>query len=188
MNAYSEDLRKKIVNAVEQRGTGQSDIARLFDVSLSSAKRYVRKFRQGKSLSPGKAPGKRPIIDEPARSLLEGHLKERPFVTLRERCEYLRTVVGLEIQPIRGVPPPKADGFHQKKGTVTASEKDEWIRTAWRVTVSEVVEPNRLVFVDEMGLHTSLGGEKAGRNPVDRGKLGIKRSTVVDARASRSEL
>ena len=26
------------------------------------------------------------------------------------------------------------------------------------------------------------GGEKAGRNPVDRGKQGIKRSTVVDAK------
>ena len=26
------------------------------------------------------------------------------------------------------------------------------------------------------------GGEKAGRNPVDRGKQGIKRSTLVDAK------
>jgi transposase len=97
MDAYSEDLRKKIVNTVEQRGMGQSEAARLFDVSLSSVKRYLRKFRQGRSLSPGKAPGKRPIIDEPVRRLLEEDLKERPFVTLRERCEYLRAVAGLEV-------------------------------------------------------------------------------------------
>jgi transposase len=58
MDAYSEDLRKKIVNAVEQRGMGQSEAARTFDVSLSSVKRHIRKFRQGRSLSPGKAPGK----------------------------------------------------------------------------------------------------------------------------------
>jgi transposase len=76
---------------------GQSEAARTFDVSLSSVKRYVKKVRQGRSLSPGKAPGKRPIIDEPGRRLLEEDLKERPFVTLRERCEYLRAVAGLEV-------------------------------------------------------------------------------------------
>ena len=38
----------------------------------------------------------------------------------------------------------------------SASESDEWVRVAWRVTVAEVLEPERLVFVDEMGLHTSL--------------------------------
>ncbi len=97
MDAYSEDLRKKIVNAVEQRGMGQSEAARLFDVSLSSVKRYIRKFRQGRSLSPDKAPGKRPTIDEPTRRLLEKDLKERPFATLRERCEYLRAVAGVEV-------------------------------------------------------------------------------------------
>ena len=97
MDAYSEDLRKKIVDAVEQRGMGQSEAARLFSVSLSSVKRYLRKFRRGESLSPGKAPGKRPIIDEPAQRLLEEGLKERPFVTLQERCGYPRVVAGLEV-------------------------------------------------------------------------------------------
>jgi transposase len=38
----------------------------------------------------------------------------------------------------------------------TASERDEWLRAAWRVTVAAVLEPERLVFVDEMGVHTSL--------------------------------
>jgi transposase len=51
MNAYSEDLRKKIVNAVEQRDMGQSEAAHLFDVSLSLVKRYVRTFLQGRSLA-----------------------------------------------------------------------------------------------------------------------------------------
>jgi hypothetical protein len=60
-------------------------------------KRYLRKFRQGRSLSPGKAPGKRPILDEQARRLHEEDRKGRPFVTLRERCEYLPAMAGLEI-------------------------------------------------------------------------------------------
>jgi len=45
MDAYSEDLRMKIVEAVERRAMKKSEVARLFGVSLSSAKRYVRKFR-----------------------------------------------------------------------------------------------------------------------------------------------
>src|ERR687894_209941 len=97
MDAYSEDLRKNIVNAVEQRGMGQSEAARLFDVSLSSVKRYVGKSRQGRPLSSGKAPGKRPIIDQRAWELLEDDLEERPFVTLGQRCDYLRVVAGVRI-------------------------------------------------------------------------------------------
>ncbi len=97
MEAYSKDLRKKIVDAVQQRGMQQSEAARLFDVSLSSVKRYVRKSRQGRSLSPGKAPGKAPKIDPPARKLLEEDLKERPFITLQQRCEYLRAIGCVEV-------------------------------------------------------------------------------------------
>ena len=48
-------------------------------------------------LSPGKAPGRRPKIDERARKLLEEDLKDRPFVTLQERCDYLQAVAGLEV-------------------------------------------------------------------------------------------
>ena len=35
MRAYSEDLRKKIVAAIEQRGMPKAEAARTFDVSLS---------------------------------------------------------------------------------------------------------------------------------------------------------
>ena len=35
-------------------------------------------------------------------------------------------------------------------------ERDEWLRAAWRVMVAKKVEPERLVFVDEMGANTSL--------------------------------
>ena len=44
MNAYSEDLRKKIIEAVERRAMKKSEVARLFGVSLSSVKRYVSSF------------------------------------------------------------------------------------------------------------------------------------------------
>ena len=35
-------------------------------------------------------------------------------------------------------------------------ERDEWLRAAWRVTLTREITAERLVFVDEMGTNTSL--------------------------------
>jgi transposase len=51
MKAYSEDLRRKIVQAVGG-GMGKSEVAPTLGVSLSSIKRYVGMAHQGRSLTP----------------------------------------------------------------------------------------------------------------------------------------
>ena len=45
-----------------------------------------------------------------------------------------------------------------KKRSVGATERDEWLRAAWRVMVAGEagIDARRLVFVDEMGTNTSL--------------------------------
>ena len=43
-----------------------------------------------------------------------------------------------------------------KKRSVGASERDEFLRAAWRVGVAGSVEAERFVFVDECGANTSL--------------------------------
>jgi transposase len=96
MNAYSEDLRKKIVEAL-RRGTTKSEAARSFGVSRSSVKRYAKLAGQGRSLAPKKRAGSKPKMDECARRLLEGDLQERPAATLCERREYLGRVAGLSV-------------------------------------------------------------------------------------------
>ena len=97
MDAYSEDLRKKIVEALQQRRMNKSEAARAFGVSLSSVKRYARAACEGRSLSPGKAPGKRPLLDEKARRLLAADLEERPYLTLQERRDYIEAVSGISV-------------------------------------------------------------------------------------------
>ena len=89
MNGYSEDLRKKIVEAVE-RGMPKIEAARTFGVGLSSVKRYVATYREGRSLAPKKRPGSEPTLDEGARKLLEANLEEHPEATLPQRREFLR--------------------------------------------------------------------------------------------------
>ncbi len=97
MKAYSEDLRRKVVEAVEHRGMGKSEAARSFGVSLSSVKRYVGRARQGSSLSPRKHPGPRPKTDEQTRKLLEADVEERPECSLRERGRFLERVAGVKV-------------------------------------------------------------------------------------------
>src|SRR5215216_5041953 len=96
MKAYSEDLRRKIVDAIG-RGMPKAEAARTFGIGISTVKRYVTKARRGESLEPGKAPGKRPKMDERVRKLLEADLEERPFATLKERCNYVRAVSGVSV-------------------------------------------------------------------------------------------
>ena len=77
MDAYSLDLRKKIVEAKE-RGVPTVEVARTFGVGLSSVKRYAATAREGRSLAPKRRPGSKPKLDEGARKLLEADLEERP--------------------------------------------------------------------------------------------------------------
>jgi transposase len=46
MNAYSEDLRRKVVEAGE-RGTSKSEAACLFGISLTFAQRFARTGLEG---------------------------------------------------------------------------------------------------------------------------------------------
>jgi transposase len=96
MNPYSEDLRKKIIEAL-RRGATKSEAARSFGVSRSSVKRYAKMAEEGRSLAPKKRPGSKPKMDEHARRLLEADLEERPAATLSERREFLRRVAGLSL-------------------------------------------------------------------------------------------
>ena len=96
MKAYSKDLSRKIVDAL-RRGMSKAEAARIFGVGISTVKRYAAKAQRGEPLEPGKAPGKRPKMDERVRKILEEDLKERPFVTLRERCEYVEAIGGVSV-------------------------------------------------------------------------------------------
>jgi transposase len=114
MNAYSVDLRKKIIQAL-RRGTTKSEAARSFGVSRSSVKRYAKLAEQGRPLAPKKRPGSRPKMDETARGLLEADVEERPSATLSERREYLGRVCGVSVSESTVSRMLRRLGFSRKK-------------------------------------------------------------------------
>jgi hypothetical protein len=54
-----------------------------------------------------------------------------------------------------GLPSTQAPLSQPKKRSRAAAERDEFLRLIWRARMDEL-DPRRLVFVDEMGTHTSL--------------------------------
>ena len=93
MKPYSQDLRTRIVKAV-QEGTSKSGAARLFGVSLSSVKRYVRIANRGSSLEPRKGGGRPPKTDQTTEKLLEDDVREHPAATVAERRLFLEHATG----------------------------------------------------------------------------------------------
>ena len=139
----------------------KAQAARTFSVSLSSVKRYVDKAERGESLAPKKRPGSAPKLDEKARRLLATELEERtrgtslphPSGALRLRRGH-HGALGESLHHVSSHSPHR---FHEEKRGRVATERDEFERAAWRVMMAAAVEPERLLFVDECGTHTSLG-------------------------------
>lgn len=115
MKPYSEDLRTRIVDAV-RAGTSKSASARLFSVSLSTVKRYMRLADQQASLAPRKGGGRPPKTDQAARKLLEKDVRERPAATISDRRQFLETMTGrsLSVSTVKRL--LKKQGFSQKNG------------------------------------------------------------------------
>jgi transposase len=115
MKAYSEDLRKKIVEAL-QRGSPKTEAACSFGVSLSSVKRYARIARQGGSLVPKKGSGRPREIGKEVEKLLEEDVKERPSATISDRRRFLERLTGKTLSDSTVRRLLRRLGFSRKKG------------------------------------------------------------------------
>ena len=115
MKAYSEDLRKKILQAVD-RGMPKSEAAKTFGVSRSSVKRYAAARREGRPLTPKKHPGSKPKLDGRARRILEADVEERPATTLKDRCRFLEEMVGVSVSESTLSRLLRKMGFSPKEG------------------------------------------------------------------------
>ena len=115
MKPCSQYLRRSIVRAVEG-GTSKSAVARLFGMSLSSVKRYVRSTERGVSLVPRKGGGRPPKIERTMQKLLEEDVKERPSATVSERRRFLEHTTGKVLSASTVKRLLKRLGFSRKNG------------------------------------------------------------------------
>lgn len=125
MNAYSKDLRLKVLDALE-RGIPRREISELLGISLSSISRYVKLKASGREIAPKPSPGRKAkILDNLAhKRALWRQLEENDTATLEEHSKMFEKERGVSVlvatmsRAVRKLGWTfKKDRWHPQKGT-----------------------------------------------------------------------
>jgi transposase len=98
---YSEDLRRKVVQACERGAQSQREVAEFFNVSLSFVESLLRQYRRsGGNLVPQRRKcGRHELLDDGCREQIRRWLQQQPDLTLKElvgRLQASRDIVASE--------------------------------------------------------------------------------------------
>ena len=98
MNAYSKDLRLKVLDAVE-RGVPRREVSDLLGISLATISRYVELKASGREIAPRPSPGRKAkILGNPAhRRALWRQLQGNDTATLEEHREMFERERGVSV-------------------------------------------------------------------------------------------
>ncbi len=80
--AYSQDLRERVIAAVEEDGMSRRAAARRFGVSEASAIKWVQRYRRTGARGPVGTGGHRPSKLAPERAWLMAVIEGEPDITL----------------------------------------------------------------------------------------------------------
>lgn len=98
MKAYSEDLRLRVLAAVDG-GMPRSEVVRVFGVSSATLTRYRRLRRETGGLAPRPRPGRRSEQREALRAGLLPRVQAHPDATLAEHCAWWEAARGVRVSP-----------------------------------------------------------------------------------------
>ncbi len=128
MNAYSKDLRLKVLCALE-RGVPRRQVAELLRISISTISRYVKLKASGEEIAPKPSPGRTSkILADPAhKRALWRQLKENDTATLQEHREMFEKGRGISVSVATMSRAVRRLGWTFKKGrwhppSVTSTE------------------------------------------------------------------
>ena len=156
MKPLSNDLRQRILNAVDNREGSRRNLAVRFCVNPSTITRLLQLRRQTGSSQPRPhGGGVAPTLDQDALERLRKLVEETPDATL-EAFKQKLGVSGSKMIICRAL---QKLGLPLKKKSRHASERDTpEVRKKRRKFREEVapIEPKRLVFVDETGVTTAM--------------------------------
>ncbi len=96
MRPYSEDLRWRVVAAVEG-GMERAEAVRVFAVSLPTIKRWLKRRRETGDLAPRPVPGPPAVKEGALLAALPDRLAACSDATLDEHCSWWREASGVEV-------------------------------------------------------------------------------------------
>lgn len=94
--SYSQDLRARVIDAVEGEGMSCRKAAQRFGVSESAAVKWLQRVRDEGVRIARAVGGNRPPVVDPHRDLIEAALVEKPDITLQALCTRLLTERGVK--------------------------------------------------------------------------------------------
>ena len=156
MRPYSNDLRERIVAAVERGEHSLRQLAHLFSVSLSCIVRLLQHQRRTGSVQPKPHAGVPPRkLDAAAEARLLGLVRTQPDATLAE----LRDRLGIPCCLMTIARALQRHHLTRKKKTLHAQEQQsprvQAQRRAFKKKLA-AVDADHLVFVDESGANTAM--------------------------------
>jgi transposase len=98
MNAYSKDLRLRVLAALD-RGMPRKEIVRTFGISIATIGRYLRRRREGIDLAPRPSTGRTPTIlaDLQHKRALWKQLEDNDTANLECHCEIWEERQGVKV-------------------------------------------------------------------------------------------
>ena len=96
MKAYSQDLRERVLRAVDQ-GYQRADIIKLFGVSRATIKRYLKQRRETGQVGVKPIPGRPSKKFAPLKAGLVAQLQAHPDATLEAHCQMWEQQQGLQV-------------------------------------------------------------------------------------------
>lgn len=96
---YSEDLRRKVVQACERGTQSQREVAELFNVSLSFVESLLRQYRRsgGALVRQRRKCGRHALLDDGCRGQIRQWLQKQPDLTLKELIGHLYARTGITV-------------------------------------------------------------------------------------------
>ena len=96
MKAYSEDLRLRVLAAVDG-GMPRREVVRVFGVSLASVTRYLQLRRETGARTPRPRQGPPPLNTAALTAVLLPRLEAQPDGTLDEHCAWYEQTSGVRV-------------------------------------------------------------------------------------------
>jgi len=97
MKPYSQDLREKIIRALETEDETQEEIAQRFCVSPSFVVKLWRRWRTTGSCAARPHAGGRQRSLQPSQATIRRELKRQPDLTLAELCQKVVACGGVSV-------------------------------------------------------------------------------------------
>jgi transposase len=159
MKPYSQDLRERVIAAVEAEEQSQPALSKLFSVSLSFVEKLLHRWRKTSSGAAFPHGGGHPRTLKDEAERIRAEVARQPDVTLNELCDRIAKASGVESSPSMMCRELQRLNLRRKKKSLHDSERDtprvQALRQDFEARLVSWLAKH-LKFIDETGIHLGM--------------------------------